>query len=667
MGQVWRAYDRRLRRFVAIKGLLHPSAVTATTRSAAVHRARREAEAIARIDHRNVVTVHDQVETADQVWIVMKLVEMRSLADLLAAEETLAVPRVAKIGLQVLNGLCAVHGASVVHRDVKPGNILIGDTGQVILVDFGIATFDGASRVTGNHVIGTPPYLAPELYTAAATGHTRVSDLWALGVTLYEAAEGRRPFAGRSEWEVQTSVRENPNPPYRYAGPLAPVIRGLLDPDPDRRLDAPTAQLLLREVLGAPGPSPLPMSITPAAPDARREEAATTSPPTPPAEPDRAPAEALEPPESVEPADPSRAEARPPTPATPVPASSSPSPGADAAASDSAPPTPPNGSRRGLRIAAIALAGVLLAATGWVVSNLDQSDGQGGAEDAAAADDAKSQEKPEKPEKPKKPKKRLIDTTERLIIGVKSDQPGLSEYIAAQGKFEGFDVDIGYAIAEKMGYSKDKVDFSEVTTRNRSSELHAKRVHLVIASYSIPEEGSTTSSESDRYKVDFAGPYYSAGRAFLVQKTSNFGDPSDLQNNPDAKVCTAHGSTYQNLSQFGYSMAKHLPATYQTCLNRLDDPASSVSAVASDDVILAGYEKDNPGKFRRLPNLDGTEDYGVAVRKGEMELKEEVCRALESILTEKNGEEWKDIYADHLAGLLRTKSAPGRPTLTECR
>ncbi|NEE30501.1 serine/threonine protein kinase, partial [Streptomyces sp. SID7982] len=140
-----------------------------------------EAEAIAKIEHLNVVTVHDQVETDHQVWIVMKLLEARSLADLLSRDGALAVPRAATIGLQVLQGLRAVHAASVVHRDVKPGNVLVRDDGLAILVDFGIATFEGADRVTRTgSVIGTPSYLAPELFAPASPGPTPASDLWAL-------------------------------------------------------------------------------------------------------------------------------------------------------------------------------------------------------------------------------------------------------------------------------------------------------------------------------------------------------------------------------------------------------------------------------------------------------------------------------------------------------
>ncbi|MDX3065404.1 serine/threonine-protein kinase, partial [Streptomyces sp. ND04-05B] len=239
MGVVWEALDTRLDRKVAVKGLLYPGAVTPATQGQWVNRARREAQAIARIGHQNVVAVHDVIEDGDQVWIVMELLNSRSLADLLREQQQLSVPHAARIGLQVLRGLTAVHEAGVLHRDVKPHNILFRPDGRALLMDFGISTFEGAVQVTRSHeIIGTPHYLAPELLSrTAAQPHpaTAASDLWALGVTLYEMVEGRRPFDGSTGYEVLIAVRESPVPAMQYAGPLAPLVERLLRKDPLQR------------------------------------------------------------------------------------------------------------------------------------------------------------------------------------------------------------------------------------------------------------------------------------------------------------------------------------------------------------------------------------------------------------------------------------------------
>ncbi|MFE9907651.1 serine/threonine-protein kinase [Streptomyces clavifer] len=252
MGVVWEALDTRLDRKVAVKGLLYPGAVTPATQGQWVNRARREAQAIARIGHQNVVAVHDVIEDGDQVWIVMELLNSRSLADLLREQQQLSVPHAARIGLQVLRGLTAVHEAGVLHRDVKPHNILFRPDGRALLMDFGISTFEGAVQVTRSHeIIGTPHYLAPELLSrTAAQPHpaTAASDLWALGVTLYEMVEGRRPFDGSTGYEVLIAVRESPVPAMQYAGPLAPLVERLLRKDPLQRPDAAAAERMLQAV-----------------------------------------------------------------------------------------------------------------------------------------------------------------------------------------------------------------------------------------------------------------------------------------------------------------------------------------------------------------------------------------------------------------------------------
>lgn len=617
MGEVWKAHDRRLRRYVAVKGLLDRNSMTPGTQATAMQRARREAEAIAKIEHQNVVTVHDQVETDNQVWIVMKLLEARSLADLLSRDGVLAVPRATTIGLQVLQGLRAVHAASVVHRDVKPGNVLVRDDGLAILVDFGIATFEGADRVTRTgSVIGTPSYLAPELFAPASPGPTPASDLWALGVTLYEAVEGRVPFAGHEVWEVQENIRQSPDPVLRYAGPLAPVIQGLLITDPRERLDAATAEAMLREVLDDP-----------ASPDAGAA-AAATHPPTAVSTPD------------------------PSTPPTPVlrPAVRSPEPVS---------PSPAASGRRSRyrswQIAAAVVCVALLAGAGWLVAQGDGEDGKQGERSGSAEGQGQAGSGSQE---------RWKDTHPTLEIGVKDDQPGLSKFDRKTRTYRGYDIDLAYAIAESMGYGRGEVAFTTVATDYRSTALKTKQVDLVIASYSITDDRKTAAP--DGYSVDFAGPYYEASRGFLVREKSakyTINDSSDLRD-LGVEVCTARESTYEKaLPKQGFTMAKSQPNTYQDCLDKLLDPESDVYAVASDDIILAGYVEANPGKVRRLENIQGAEGYGVAMRPGTPTLKREVCSALRTILA---GRVWEDMYKENLSGLVGDKNPPGRPELTEC-
>ncbi|MFD8472131.1 serine/threonine-protein kinase [Streptomyces globisporus] len=617
MGEVWKAHDRRLNRYVAVKGLLDRNAMTPGTQATAMQRARREAEAIAKIEHQNVVTVHDQVETDHQVWIVMKLLEARSLADLLSRDGVLAVPRAATIGLQVLQGLRAVHAASVVHRDVKPGNVLVRDDGLAILVDFGIATFEGADRVTRTgSVIGTPSYLAPELFAPASPGPTPASDLWALGVTLYEAVEGRVPFAGHEVWEVQENVRQSPDPVLRYAGPLAPVIQGLLITEPRERLDAATAEAMLREVLDDP-----------ASPDAGTAAAATHPPtavstPAPSTPPTPAPGTAVRPPEPVPP---------------------------------SAAPSGQRARYRGWQVAAAVVCVALLAGAGWLVAHGDGEDGKQGEGSGSAEGQGQAGSGSQE---------RWKDTHPTLEIGVKDDQPGLSKFDRKTRTYRGYDIDLAYAIAESMGYGKGEVAFTTVATDYRSTALKTKQVDLVIASYSITDDRKTAGP--DGYSVDFAGPYYEASRGFLVREKSakyTINDSSDLRD-LGVEVCTARESTYEKaLPKQGFTMAKSQPNTYQDCLDKLLDPESEVYAVASDDIILAGYVEANPGKVRRLENIQGAEGYGVAMRPGTPTLKREVCSALRTILA---GRVWEDMYKENLSGLVGDKNPPGRPELTEC-
>ncbi|MFD5364320.1 bifunctional serine/threonine-protein kinase/glutamate ABC transporter substrate-binding protein [Streptomyces tendae] len=626
MGEVWKAHDRRLRRFVAVKGLLDRRAMTPDTQKAAMQRARREAEALAKIEHQNVVTVHDQIETADQVWIVMKLLEGRSLADLLSRDGVLGVPRAADIGLQMAQGLRAVHEASVLHRDVKPGNVLVRDGGQVVLVDFGIATFEGADRVTRHGgIIGTPPYLAPELFAPATHGPTSASDLWALGVTLYEMVEGRLPFGGNEVWEVQANIQQSPEPVLRYAGPLGPVIQGLLATDPDGRLDAATAEAMLREVLADPGTPTPARATTPAHPPTAR--------PTPPAGPS--------------------SEAVPFGTAPSRTAPSGPNPSGIAPSGSSSPAAREGRGRfRGWKVAAAAACVVLLAGGGWIVSRgdsggkQDDASGQQGAGSAGGdAEQAWEQWK---------------SARKRLTIGAKEDQPGLSFYNEDTGVWSGFDVDIAYALAGKLGYDKAQVDFYGVTTANRASKLKNGEVDLVVASYSM------TPAREKRDGIKFVGPYYKAGSSLLVRKNSakyDLDEAVDVKRN-HVEVCTARDSTYADkLQEDGYTTGKWQPDTYKECVERLLDKRSSVYAVASDDVLLAGYARNDPAHLKLLPSGAGTEPYGVAMRKDDPLLQSKVCSGLQEILA---GKEWSEMYMKDLSPLTGRKTAPSRPELRPC-
>ncbi|MEU9731547.1 protein kinase [Streptomyces sp. NPDC048002] len=253
MGTVWRARDQVLQREVAIKEVRAPAGLSAAAIERMYTRLEREAWAAARVAHRGVITVHDVVMEDGRPWIVMELVRGRSLAALLEAEGTLTPRRAAFIGGEVLAALRAANEAGVLHRDVKPANVMIADDGRVVLTDFGIATVEGSTALTmTGEVVGSPEFLAPERALGREPG--LASDLWSLGVLLYAAVEGITPFRQNTPLSTLRAIVDEQLPPARRAGPLTAVIDGLLRKDPDERLGAEQAarDLLLVSEGGAP-------------------------------------------------------------------------------------------------------------------------------------------------------------------------------------------------------------------------------------------------------------------------------------------------------------------------------------------------------------------------------------------------------------------------------
>src|SRR5689334_15089804 len=245
MGTVWRARDLRLDREVAVKEVCLPGPSTPQDRSVLRERSLREARVAARLTHPGVVTVHDVIEAEGGPWLIMELVPSRSLAQVLAEDGPLSPARAAAMGGTLLEALGSAHAAGVVHRDVKPGNILVTPEGRAVLTDFGIATLHGDPGLTqAGMVMGTPGFCAPERIRGVPA--SPASDLWSLGATLYAAVEGCGPFEGQgSAMAVLANIVHGDPPPAKSAGPLGPVITALMKRDPTARPDATTARRLL--------------------------------------------------------------------------------------------------------------------------------------------------------------------------------------------------------------------------------------------------------------------------------------------------------------------------------------------------------------------------------------------------------------------------------------
>ncbi|WP_395362736.1 serine/threonine-protein kinase [Streptomyces sp. YH02] len=248
MGKVWRAHDEVLHRVVAVKELTAGRFVAEADRLVLHARTQKEARAAARITHPGVVTVHDVLEHDDRPWIVMQYVDGPSLADAAKEKGPIDPHEAARIGLHVLGALRAAHAAGVLHRDVKPGNVLLARDGSVLITDFGIAAIEGDATITRTgELVGSIDYLAPERVRGGDPGPA--SDLWSLGATLYTAVEGTSPFRRTSPIStMQAVVAEEPPYPEK-AGPLAPVIVALLRKDPAQRPQADEAGRMLLDAM----------------------------------------------------------------------------------------------------------------------------------------------------------------------------------------------------------------------------------------------------------------------------------------------------------------------------------------------------------------------------------------------------------------------------------
>ncbi|MFJ5221468.1 serine/threonine-protein kinase [Streptomyces sp. NPDC088400] len=257
MGTVWRALDETLGRTVAVKELRFPSSIDDDEKRRLITRTLREAKAIARIRNNGAVTVFDVVDEDDRPWIVMELVEGKSLAEAIREDGVLTPRRAAEVGLAILDVLRSAHREGILHRDVKPSNVLIAEDGRVVLTDFGIAQVEGDPSVTSTGMlVGAPSYISPE----RARGHKPgpAADLWSLGGLLYASVEGCPPYDKGSAIATLTAVMTEPVDPPKNAGALEEVIYGLLAKEPEQRLDDAGARALLEDIIDAPEREPEP-------------------------------------------------------------------------------------------------------------------------------------------------------------------------------------------------------------------------------------------------------------------------------------------------------------------------------------------------------------------------------------------------------------------------
>ena len=286
MGTVWRARDRTLGREVAVKEIRQDPGLTEEQRAELRERMVREGRSAARVNHPAVAAIHDVIIHDNSPWIIMELIEARSLEQVIDEEGPLPPRLVAEIGVDLLGALRAAHAQGITHRDVKPGNVLLTETGRVVLTDFGIAKAEGDPGLTKTGmVIGSPGYTAPERARGEYTGPE--SDIWSLGATLYFAVEGRPAYERSTIAETLAALLTESADPPTQAGQLRPVLDGLLNKNHKQRLNAAKAETMLRMVADTPT-SEMPVITVEALTD---QESYVPHPPAAPGSPAPAPGE----------------------------------------------------------------------------------------------------------------------------------------------------------------------------------------------------------------------------------------------------------------------------------------------------------------------------------------------------------------------------------------
>ncbi|SPL90159.1 serine/threonine protein kinase [[Actinomadura] parvosata subsp. kistnae] len=251
---VWEGRDTLLNRQVAIKEVLLPDTLSSGDRERQLLRTAREARTAAKLNHPSVVAVYDVIEEDGRPWIVMELVSHPTVEQVVLTSGALPVREAAELGRQVLSALRTAHAAGILHRDVKPSNILLSEDGRAVLMDFGIATVEGDSSLTRTGMVtGSPSFLAPERVRAENAGPA--SDLWSLGATLYACMVGRSPFE-RGDPMATLNALLTEEPDYRRIPPIMhPVLKGLLQKEPQDRVDAEEADRLLAAIIAAKPPA----------------------------------------------------------------------------------------------------------------------------------------------------------------------------------------------------------------------------------------------------------------------------------------------------------------------------------------------------------------------------------------------------------------------------